>query len=464
MLCEQQGASGRMSTRMTALESAQNEIKVQLSEHMQTYQSNQQQNNLVLKNLSSMVSIMMERMGTVQSVCDPKSQPTQITNSHMPSSDPPLNSCEVSAGDTPLVPSSQVIGTEDPFHVAPSNEEGVMVVCSNPQVDSDVGASNVPATEAHESLGAGLGEGGSLAGGLDGAAALGEATPGEDDIGKGGGEVCAKGADSGSKEEGGADGGSVRVVVEGGSGGSTTAVDMITPVVHVDIPQPFNAGKKDTPTKRRRKLKHHSPTKVGGSASQEAHAGEQVSIDIERFGTTPPVKLLIFNVHGTLLDCSLLSDPNPNISIRVTTRSSTRRMVFRPWLTEFIDKCFRHFRVAFWGIKSSTNMEEVVASMMRKFNGLGSHKPLFCWSAKDCEEESGHFGVSKWKKPLSKVWGMWQEWNEGNTVIIDHHRAMVDCNPAANIIVPPAFYVEEMTKLADDNKYLRLHLWPLSKA
>ena len=408
MLCEQQGVSGRMSTRMSALESAQNEIKMQLSEHMQTYQSNQQQNTLVLKNLSSMVSIMMEKIGHVQSVCDPKSQPAQITNSHMPSSEPMLNSWDGSAGDTPLNPSSQVIGTEDPTHVAKSNEEGVMVVCSNPQVDSEVGASNVPATEAKESPGVGLVEGGSLAGGVDGAAALGEPTPSEADIGKGGGEVCAKGADSGSKVEGGADGGSVRVVVvEGGSGGSGPAIDMITLVVHVDMPQSFIPGKRETPTKRRRKPKHHSPTKVGGSASQEAHPGEQVSIDIERFGTISPVKLLIFNVHGTLLDCSLLFDPNPNISIRVTTQSSTRRMVFRPWLTEFIDKCFRHFRVAFWGIKSTSNMEEVVASMMRKFNGLGSHKPLFCWSAKECEEESGHIGVSKWKKPLSKVWGMW---------------------------------------------------------
>ena len=56
---------------------------------------------------------------------------------------------------------------------------------------------------------------------------------------------------------------------------------------------------------------------------------------------------------------------------------------------------------------------------------------------------------------------MWPEWNEGNTFIIDHHRAMVDCNPEANIIIPPAFYVEDITKLADDNNYLRCGLWPI---
>ena len=37
----------------------------------------------------------------------------------------------------------------------------------------------------------------------------------------------------------------------------------------------------------------------------------------------------------------------------------------------------------------------------------------------------------------------------------------MDCNPEANIIIPPAFYVEDITKLADDNNYLRCGLWPI---
>jgi hypothetical protein len=96
-------------------------------------------------------------------------------------------------------------------------------------------------------------------------------------------------------------------------------------------------------------------------------------------------------------------------------------------------------------------------------NSLGSHKHVFLWSAKECEEASENIGVSKWKKPLSKVWGMCPEWNEGNTLIIYHHRAMVDCNPIANIIIPPAFYVEDITKLAYDNNYMRFGLWPILK-
>ena len=145
----------------------------------------------------------------------------------------------------------------------------------------------------------------------------------------------------------------------------------------------------------------------------------------------------------------------------MTTKSLTRRFVFRPWMIEFIDRCFKTFRAAFWGIKSLTNMEDVVAEMMWKFEGLDSHKPMFCWSAKECEEITENVGVSKWEKPLSKVWSIWPLWNKSNTMIIDHIDAMVECNPLANIIILPAFYVENMTKLADDKNYLRKHLWPL---
>ena len=441
-----------MSTRLSAVESTQNDLKQQLSEVLHT----SQQNTLVLNNLSSMFTIMMEKLGNPVTVCEPKSATPQNTNSHMPSSEPMLKSWDGSAGDTTLNPVTKVVESEAPTNVAKLNGEGVMGGGRSPEGASEVGASKVGGTEALEILAGALMEGGG--------AAVGEPTPSQGGNADDGVDVCAKGAGIATLIEGSADGGTtIALAVEGGSGGSGNGEGRCIQSGNVDMAPPLSFGKRATPPKPRRKNKHHSPSRVGGSGSQEAHPREQVSSDIERIGTHFSVKLLIFNVHGTLLDCSLLTEPNPNTSIRVTTRSSTRRMVFRPWLVEFIDKCFRNFRVAFWGIKSTSNMEDVVASMLRKFSGLGSHKPVFVWSAKECEEDSGISGVSRWKKPLSKVWGMWPEWNEGNTVIIDHHRAMVDCNRDANIIIPPPFYVEQITKLVDDNNYLRFGLWPILK-
>jgi hypothetical protein len=182
------------------------------------------------------------------------------------------------------------------------------------------------------------------------------------------------------------------VSAEGGSAGSGNGDGRKTPSGNV------SPGKRLTPRKHRKKKKHHSPTKVGASASEDVHRSAQVRRNILGMGTHFPTKLLILNVHGTLLDCSLLSERNPNVNIRMSTRSLTRRIVFRPCLIEFIDKCFKNFRVGFWGIKSSANMEDVLGEVMKQFSGLDTHKPLFCWSAKECEEVIENNGVSKRKK------------------------------------------------------------------
>ena len=88
---------------------------------------------------------------------------------------------------------------------------------------------------------------------------------------------------------------------------------------------------------------------------------------------------------------------------------------------------------------------------------------MFCWSAKECEEIIENVGVSKRrKKILSKVWNIWPLWNESNRMTIDYIEVMAECNLVANIIIiPPSFYVENITKLAGDKKCLRKHLWPL---
>ena len=55
---------------------------------------------------------------------------------------------------------------------------------------------------------------------------------------------------------------------------------------------------------------------------------------------------------------------------------------------------------------------------------------------------------------------MWPCWNATNTIILDHHEPRVDCNPPANVIVPPSFYVANMKDLAMNNEYLKVILWP----
>ena len=65
---------------------------------------------------------------------------------------------------------------------------------------------------------------------------------------------------------------------------------------------------------------------------------------------------------------------------------------------------------------------------------------------------------------MTKVWKKWPCWNATNTIIVDHHVPGVECNPRANVIVPPSFYVANMKELAEDNEYLKLQLWPCLEA
>ena len=80
---------------MSAIESTHNEFRQQMSEVLH----NSQKNTLVLNNLSTMFSIMMEKMGNPVTVCETQSPTTQNTNSQMPSLDRMLNSRAGSAGD-----------------------------------------------------------------------------------------------------------------------------------------------------------------------------------------------------------------------------------------------------------------------------------------------------------------------------------------------------------------------------
>lgn len=142
--------------------------------------------------------------------------------------------------------------------------------------------------------------------------------------------------------------------------------------------------------KKQKKQRPPSPPKVDAPALDVEEASTQVSSDDRVEPRKSPVrvemsKLLVFNVHGTLLDCSLLQNPDPNSSIRYTMKTPTRRVVCRPWMAEFLSRCFDHFEVAFWGNKSAAYMEDLVPAMLRRVNEDRNLVPLFVWSQRECE-------------------------------------------------------------------------------
>jgi hypothetical protein len=175
--------------------------------------------------------------------------------------------------------------------------------------------------------------------------------------------------------------------------------------------------------------------------------------------------LLIFNIHGTLLDCSVASEKNPNSKIRPTLRTKTRRVYLRPWLQPFLSKCFLNFTVGFWSSKSQSYMEDILPTLTGRQQGIPQLSPLFVWGGKECEAIKFEDGKpSAWGKPLSKVYSEWPHFSPSNTVILDNNESRVSCNPEANVVITKAFYVADFAKLADDNNYLKSTLWPLLEA
>jgi hypothetical protein len=177
-------------------------------------------------------------------------------------------------------------------------------------------------------------------------------------------------------------------------------------------------------------------------------------------------KLVIFNVQGTLLDCSLLAAPNPNSNIRYSLKTKSRRVVFRPWLKHFLDRCFSHFKVAFWGSRGAPYMADVVPAMLDGFySRKGDKDPLFCWSCSANDEIRGEHGnATSGEKKLSSVYARYPQFNAENTLIVDSKICRVLGNVQQNVLITSPFYVKWLRTLGNDKQYLKSYLWPLLEA
>jgi hypothetical protein len=103
-------------------------------------------------------------------------------------------------------------------------------------------------------------------------------------------------------------------------------------------PADKSGGTEKTPTKdnivgspKKNKKTTGKVNAVGKEHEASAHVRCEESNDI--LGSpiiAGSFKLLVFNVHGTLLDCSLLEERNPNNEIRPSMKATSRRVICRP--------------------------------------------------------------------------------------------------------------------------------------
>lgn len=151
------------------------------------------------------------------------------------------------------------------------------------------------------------------------------------------------------------------------------------------------AASEDTPEKAKAKKgqasKNMAEKKSEAPSNDVATNGTSLQVSqvndaaIQRANYFPDnTKFLIFNVDGTLLDCSILSESNPNTEIRPTFQHRNRRFGCRPKIHKFLSWCFLNFEVAFSDSKSSQYMKDVVLAMLSRLKESLKYVFAFVWS------------------------------------------------------------------------------------
>ena len=511
-----------MSARLTAVENNQTEFRSQLSEVLMTSQNNESRlksATATLDNLSTMVAAIFSRLESKTVVSTPNhsggnhdqvarsppKSPRENQSQSKPAAIGASSALPVDVVEVSFVPSEDEHPPRQSVRITRSKDvkfKGISGVVGNSEVGMK-GSRGEKVLRRKKATRGGGSKGGGNEGGSEQALSAAGATqegavseggdvgvgggPDQSTLGGSGGEVVSGNAGVqdvpevgevtrvlgvGDSGEAGSGGGVVSP--QGGTGQTDRADSGVGDGGEVRIvagePLPAQSpGRGVSAFSVTLRSKTQSPNKLGGNHGQDSANDSEVSLSQwAPIPSTPkpanPAKLLIFNVHGTLLDTSLLTQPNPNPKIRVTKKTKTRRFVFRPWMMELLGRCFSTFRVAFWGLKSSEYMDEVLREILPVFEHTEGHKHLFSWSAKECEVTQQNEEGKLWGKPLTKVWKRWPCWNATNTIIVDHHVPRVQCNPRANVIAPPSFYIANMKSLEEDNEYLKRQLWPALEA
>jgi hypothetical protein len=120
-------------------------------------------------------------------------------------------------------------------------------------------------------------------------------------------------------------------------------------------------------------LKVNAKGEVGEGKRSEVRKRDSLVVVQEM----PSPKMVIFNVHGTMLDCSLKVEKNPNSSIRSSVQTKSRRVVFRPRLIPFLSRCFMKFTIAFWWTKSEPYTQDIVFAVLSRLKGWETFDSLF---------------------------------------------------------------------------------------
>lgn len=135
--------------------------------------------------------------------------------------------------------------------------------------------------------------------------------------------------------------------------------------------------------------------------------------------TAPPMKpLLILDVNNILV---------------------SQKTHKRPHLDAFVSEIFKIFTVAVWSSQVDHNLICELA-----FGPNFRPLLLFEWNRANCREVLTHEPESIYSKELTEVWKAFPEYNETNTLMIDHDSDQVVLNPGQCVQLVPSWTPDQM--------------------
>lgn len=105
--------------------------------------------------------------------------------------------------------------------------------------------------------------------------------------------------------------------------------------------------------------------------------------------------------------------------------------ILRPYARDFVKKLQKHYYIAVWSAGEKDYVHKIVDILFPP-----DSPPEFIWHRSYCEEYYNH-GIKLRKKPLSKLYHLYNDMNHYNTVIIDDRSDVCDENTLNHVCIPP---------------------------
>ncbi|KAM5559614.1 hypothetical protein ABKV19_020998 [Rosa sericea] len=169
-----------------------------------------------------------------------------------------------------------------------------------------------------------------------------------------------------------------------------------------------------------------------GNDCDNEDTGRHCGLSLQKLNLGPRKKLLVFSLHGCLIDRVYRHDNQARIpSDRSPDGRYGNHLVFkRPFAEEFMQFCFERFEIGIWSSAQEKNVDGILECVMGRLRNRLS----FVWDQVECTDTGFKSVENRWKPLfLKELKGLWKyldwKYSESDTLLIDDKPYKALLNP-----------------------------------